>query len=286
MILDGRAISESILESIATTVKQSVAKGITPTLAVILVGNDAGSLSYIKQKQKTGDRVGIRVLFEHLSESISPEVLASTIAHYNADPAVHGVIIQRPVPTSLGEIGDILQSVSHAKDVDGFLPNSPFETPVAKAVLAILNTAHTDLVGQHLIHAEFLPWLQSQKITIIGRGETAGKPIATLLSKYNCATSIVHSQSTDPKTQMKQASIVISCVGKPNTITKSCISRGVLLISVGLSRDSAGKLHGDYETEEIGDIASFYTPTPGGVGPVNVACLMQNVIDATILQIP
>ncbi len=284
MILDGKLIAERILDSIARSVTSLRDKGITPTLSVILVGDDPGSLSYIKQKQKTADKVGIRVIFEHFSDTIAPDILASAIAHYNADDEVHGLIIQRPVPTYIGDTGDILQTVIPAKDVDGFHPQSPFQVPVAKAVLTLLSSAHSTLLSQGLVHGEFLPWLQAQNISVVGRGETAGKPIANVLMTYKCSPTVIHSRTEHPQQILKQSDIIISCVGKREVVKKSYISNGAILISVGIWRDADGKLHGDYESDDIEQVVAFYTPTPGGVGPVNVACLMQNVLEACILQ--
>lgn len=281
MILDGKRIAESLLQHVSETISSA---SIQPTLAVILVGDDPGSLSYIKQKQKAGERVGIQVIFEHFSDSISPDVLASAIAHYNADSSVHGLIIQRPVPSFIGDTGNILDTVSIQKDVDGFLPNSPFQVPVARAVSTILEHAHRMLQQQGLIQKPFLEWLRQEQIAVIGRGETAGKPIAALLSTMECATTVITSHTVHPESILKQSGIIVSCVGKKEVIKKSYLQKGSILISVGLWRDSEGKLHGDYETEDIEQTASFYTPTPGGVGPVNVASLMQNVVDACILQ--
>lgn len=285
MILDGKLIAETLLQKIAAQIGILISQGITPTLAVILVGDDPGSLSYIKQKQKAGERVGIRVVFEHFTDAISPEILESAIAHYNADASVHGLIVQRPVPSFIGSTGNILDSVSIAKDVDGFLPNSPYQVPVARGVMTLLEHAHTSLHDQGLIQDTFLDWIRKERIAVIGRGETAGRPIAALLTKMECATSVITSATIHPESILKQSGIIISCVGKKEVIKKSYISNGTILISVGLWRDSAGKLHGDYESDDIQHIASFYTPTPGGVGPVNVASLMQNVVDACILQV-
>lgn len=284
MLLDGKMVADGILQSITHTVSTLQSKGIIPTLGVILVGDDPGSLSYIKQKQKMAERVGIRVIFEHFPDTISPEVLASAIAHYNADPDVHGLIIQRPVPTFIGDTGDILQTVIPSKDVDGFHPQSPFQVPVAKAVVTLLSTAHASLTAEGLIHLDFIPWLQSQSIAVVGRGETAGKPIADLLTTYTCTPTVIHSRTDHPENILKQSSVIISCVGRREVLKKSYISQGAILISVGLWRDTDGKLHGDYERADIEQLAAFYTPTPGGVGPVNVACLMQNVLEACILQ--
>ena len=283
MKIDGKALADKLLTNLTDTVTTLKKADITPTLAVILVGNDPGSLSYIRQKQKAAERIGAKLTFEQLPETISVETLRSAIAHYNNDPSVHGLIIQRPVP--IAGIEKILDTVAPGKDVDGFIPHSPFEVPVAIAVERMLEYVHEKLVEQQLVHDNLSEWLKVQQIAILGRGETAGKPIANALRKYDCATSIIHSQTEEPKQILKKATVIVSCVGKEHIIKKHDITRGVILISVGFSKESDGKPHGDYEEEEIEKVASFYTPTPGGVGPLNVACLMQNLVDATVLSI-
>ncbi len=283
MIIDGKAIADTILQNLTDSVSKLKSDGITPTLAVILVGDDPGSLSYIKQKQKAAERIGASLIFEHLPKKTSKETLSSAIAHYNNDPAIHGLIVQRPVP--IANIDDTINSVSPAKDIDGFVPHSPFEVPVARAVMTILADVHKQLSTAGLVKKTFTEWLATQSIAVIGRGETAGKPITDTLLARGCAVSVVHSQTPDPGSVLKNATVIISCVGLPEILTKQMITPGVILISVGLYRDKEGKLHGDYESEEIQTIASFYTPTPGGVGPVNVACLMQNLVDACIMNV-
>lgn len=308
MRLDGKLIADSILARLKTDVSNVTRRGIRPTLAVILVGDNPASLSYIKQKQKAAEKIGATVVFEHLPQSTTKEHLASTIARYNNVDAIHGLIVQHPVP--IPNVQEILQTVAPKKDVDGFLPNSPFRVPVARAVITILEQIHHDLQDKNLIRDGFVDWLTCQSIAIIGRGETAGKPIARALSQgcfamtseasqqqpeivrrfpkrldnQGCATSVIHSQTPHPVAILKRADIIISCVGKKGIIAKRTVKPGAILISVGLWRDHQGKLRGDYEEDAIKDIASFYTPTPGGVGPVNVASLMQNLIEAVELQ--
>jgi methylenetetrahydrofolate dehydrogenase (NADP+)/methenyltetrahydrofolate cyclohydrolase len=225
------------------------------------------------------------MILRHYPDTVSPKTLEKTIDHYNKDKKVHGLIVQRPIPTFVGVVGDILNSVSLAKDVDGFIPHSPFEVPVAVAIIKILEHIHKQLKTANLIQMNFKPWLNSQKIAVVGRGSTAGTPIASTLSRYNCTTSIIHTKTSHPASILKTATVIISCVGKEHIIKRNNISRGVILISVGLSRGRDGKLHGDYNDETIKPIASFYTPTPGGVGPVNIACLMSNLVDATLMTI-
>ncbi len=283
MRIDGKALSETILTKLSDVVSKLTKAGVNPTMAVILVGDDAGSLSYIRQKQKAATRIGANVIFDQMEKSTTPEILASAIAHYNNDPSVHGLIVQRPVP--LPGVGDILNSVTAGKDVDGFIPNSPFEVPVARAVFTILEQIHSELTNAQLIHLPYLSWLNSQKVAIIGRGETAGEPIAHAFQKYDCATSIIHSTTKNRDRILKQASLIVSCVGKEHLLTKNDIKPGTMLISVGFAKGADGKLHGDYDETDIADTAAFYTPTPGGVGPINVACLMQNLVDACIMNV-
>lgn len=282
MRIDGKAIADSILTDLTSQTTKLKGKGIVPTLAVILVGDNPGSLSYIKQKTKAAESVGATFLFEHLPTTTPAETLASAIAHFNNNGMIHGLIVQRPVPTPGAE--EILGTVNPAKDIDGFIENSPFQVPVARAVVTILTHIHAQLTNQKLVRDEFLAWLAKQSIAVIGRGETAGQPIAQLLTTYGASVSVIHSQTNNPQPILKTSSIIISCVGKNRVVTKKFLQRGTILISVGLFRGKDGKLHGDYDEEEIAKIASFYTPTPGGVGPVNVASLMQNLLEATSFQ--
>lgn len=282
MRIDGRAIADQILDTLRAKVSTIKKRGVTPTLAVILVGNDAGSISYIKQKEKAAQGIGAKLLLEQLPETTSLEILDSTIARYNHDPSVHGLIVQRPVPLTGAQ--KILEKVSSIKDIDGFIQNSPFQVPVARAVLTILTAIHHHLKEKKLITKDFLPWLRSENVAIVGRGETAGRPIAQLFETYQCTPFVIHSKTPQPADILKRATILISCVGKSRVITKSNITGGAIVIAVGLFRGVDGKLHGDYEEDEIKDLASFYTPTPGGVGPVNVAALMQNLVDACMLR--
>lgn len=284
MKIDGKAIAESILTSLSFEVNKLSDYGIIPTLGVILVGDDPGSISYINQKRKAAERIGARLLLEELPGDAPVDAIASAIARYNSNASVHGLIIQRPIARARHDADAVLTDVLPQKDVDGFIPNSPFQVPVAKAVFTILENVHKDLRKTGLIPVDFLPWIKSQPIAVIGRGETAGKPISEMLSKHTQSLTIIHSQTQNPQAILKEAHIIISCVGKKRVLTKSSITPGSILISVGIHRDQEGKLAGDYEEHDIEGTAGFYTPTPGGVGPVNVACLMQNLLNACILQ--
>jgi methylenetetrahydrofolate dehydrogenase (NADP+)/methenyltetrahydrofolate cyclohydrolase len=281
MVVSGKAIADSILANLISKVSILRARGITPTLAVILIGDNAASLSYIRQKQKACEKIGAKLTLAQLPKRTPRATLASAIAHYNNDASVHGLIVQRPVSIPAAE--KILANIEPAKDVDGFIPHSPFEVPVARATITILEDIHRELRHAELVNIRFKPWFHHQSIAVIGRGETAGKPIASLLENYGASIRVIHSKTKHPEKILKNATVIVSCVGKRRIITDKNITTGVILISVGLSRDSEGKLHGDYEEKEIAPAASFYTPTPGGVGPVNVACLMQNLVEGATL---
>lgn len=262
MKIDGKALADAIFTDLTRQVAILKQKNITPTLVVILVGDNPESLSYIRQKQIATEKIGCRFIFEHLPKAALSKEVAARVAMYNKDPSVHGLIVQRPLPPHIDI--SIHRYVKPEKDVDGFGENSPFDVPIAMAVFTMLK--HTGIT------------IKNKNIVIVGRGETAGKPIAMAFKKLQCATSIITSKTSSPFEIMRTADILISCVGKRKIVSADAIKPGVILISVGITRGEDGKLYGDYEEEEIKNIASFYTPTPGGVGPLNIASLMQNLV--------
>ncbi len=282
MIIDGRATSAKLLATLAEKVTAAKTRGIVPCMAVILVGDDPASLAYIKQKQKAADTIGASVIFDHQSSTISKDALANLIKKYNNDPQVHGLIVQRPIPTQIGDVSKLLDCISPAKDIDGFLPNTSYIVPVSSAVGECLKEIYRTETKEPLASNEssYLSWIREKNVVVIGRGTTAGGPIYRYFQSLNCATSQISSQTPDPELVMKQADVIVSCVGKPHIVTAQNSKAGAILISVGIWRDDAGKLHGDYEVSEIEHHVSWYTPTPGGVGPINVACLMQNLLKA------
>lgn len=283
MKIDGRAVAREMLEELKIEVSKLKKRGIVPTLAVILVGDNPASLSYIKQKKKMGEEMGANVIISHQQAASGNQQLKKLIQECNASPKVHGIIIQRPVPTAAGIDPATLLTVLPKKDVDGLVPGTKFEVPVVLAAMEILRFVFSQ-VDKGAEFDQFDSWLKGQSIVVVGRGETAGKPVASYFKKLKCTTSVIHSQTPNPKKILKQADIIISCSGKPGIVTRKTIKPGVILVGVGIRRDVDG-LKGDYNEEEIQDVASYYTPTPGGVGPVNVAGLMQNLVRAAILTL-
>lgn len=261
MIINGRKIAKEVLDELKLRIQNLQ---ITPTLAIILVGDNPQSVAYIEQKELKATRIGAKVVIKKLDEKISENELLSLINDLNNDSSIHGIIVQRPVPNISSEKLD--NAVTVQKDVDGFNSSSNFEPPIAKAIIKILKSVDKNFA--------------SKKIVIIGRGETGGKPIIKTFEKMGIDFSVVDSKTENPQLVIKSADIIISAVGKPNVLNSNNIKKGAILLSVGLHKAPDGKLHGDYDEKEIEQIVSYYTPTPGGVGPVNVACLLENLVEA------
>jgi methylenetetrahydrofolate dehydrogenase (NADP+)/methenyltetrahydrofolate cyclohydrolase len=284
MRIDGKLIADRLLTELTHEALTLTQQGSIPTLAVILIGDNPASIAYITQKRKAAERIGARLILEQQPPSLTSGGLYNLINRFNKDKSVHGLIVQRPIPSEVGGVDDVLKKIRNEKDVDGFLPDSPYEVPVALAVGEILHTIAPKNTDHSTPDTALWEWLRTQKITIIGRGETAGEPIRRYFEKHDCTTSIIHSQTPDPNQVLASSDIIISCVGKQAVVSASAVRKGAILISVGIWRDTEGKLRGDYDEADIADVASHYTPTPGGVGPVNVACLMKNCIKACKIQ--
>ncbi len=275
MKIDGKAIAQELLDDLQKRVILLKEKNCIPHLAIILVGNDPASEAYVAQKQKKAEQIGMQATVIPLLATVSHEELLSEITTLNKNSFIHGVIVQRPLPKQI-DGKEIDMAIDPKKDVDGFHKNSPFAMPLAEAVVKILQVAKTKAEDT----SDFSTWLQKKRIVVVGKGETGGGPIITLLTKLGNKPEVIDSKTKNPNEQTKKANIIISAVGKTDVVKAENIENGVILVSVGLHREVDGKLHGDYEEEKIKNIASFFTPTPGGVGPVNVAMLLENVISA------
>lgn len=275
MKIDGREIANEILGELKTRVQRLKEREITPHLAIILVGDSPESKSYVEQKELKGNNIGIKISVKNLPSGTSQQDILKTIEQLNNDNNVHGIIVQRPVKNVASDI--LNKAVSPDKDVDGFNPNSPYNPPIAEATLRLLEQIYD---SNKIVDQEFTDWLNSHNTVILGKGETGGYPIIKTFEKMSISFSVIDSKTENRENLIKNADIIISAVGKPYTLTPKKIKRGVVLVGVGLSKEN-GKLKGDYSGKEVKEIASFYTPTPGGVGPVNVAMLLKNLIEAT-----
>lgn len=269
MKFDGRAFAQEIYDQLGVDISNLKDQGITPRLVVILVGQNPSSLSYIKQKVKWGASIGAEIVVNEFPNSIDQQTVLETIQELNNDSTTHGIIVQLPLPPHLDE-KLLTQAVAREKDIDGFHIDSPYAVPVAQAVLSILEKIHP---------SDFMSWLGKQNIVVLGKGKTAGHPIIELLRKKGLSPIVIDHATPNPEQVTQEADIVISCVGKV-VLRKEIMKKDAILIGVGLHVKDDGKLQGDFIEEDIEEQASVYTPTPGGVGPVNVACLMQNLTAA------
>jgi len=277
MKIDGSQIVSGLKKELAQKVVFLRRRNITPHLAVILIDNDPSSLAYIRQKEKMASELGVKFSNYQIAGSLnSKKELINLIHKLNKDKTVHGIIIQRPVPIDISR-RELNKLVIPKKDIDGFHPKSPFTPPVAKALLVILEWVFKS--KRAIYKKTFLSWLKKQKILIIGRGETGGKPIAKTFKKMGIPYSVAHSQTKNLNELCLKADIIISCVGKPNIVRHNMVANKTTVIGVGLHLEK-GKLQPDYNQKKIGEKAEYYTPVPKGVGPVNVACLFENLLKA------
>lgn len=280
MKIGGKEIASQIFEETAKSVGKLKEKDIVPHLAIILVGNDPASETYVRQKKLKGEAIGARVTVLNYESGIRNLELIKTIEQLNNDNNIHGIIIQRPLPQHIDPML-INQSVDPQKDVDAFQSSSPFKMPLAAAVLIILEHIYNSINKND---QKFIDWLRIKNIIVMGKGQTGGRPTIESLKQLGVEPLIIDSKTQNSEYLIKQADIIICAVGKPRIIQPQMLKHGVILIAVGMFKGTDGKLHGDYEEEGIKDIASFYTPIPGGVGPINVAFLLTNLIQACELQ--
>lgn len=279
MRIDGREIARKIFENLKERVEKLKKRKKLPHLAMILVGDDPASKSYIRQKDLWAKDLGIKTTILNLPQNIKEGELLKVIKQLNNDNDIHGIVVQQPLPKNINPV-HITKAIEPKKDVDAFHPKTFYSMPLGNAVEKIIRSTHSSTPRVEA-QKKFSDWLKTKKIVVIGKGETGGGPVIEKLKNLGVKPLIVDSKTKNPQNLTKKADIIISAVGKPNVIKKRMIKKDVILISVGLHHGNDGRLHGDYEEEEIKDIASFYTPSPGGVGPVNVAMLLDNVVKAS-----
>lgn len=285
-IIDGKAIAQSVREDVAKKVSELKSKGINPCLAVILVGENPASVSYVTGKQKALQEAGMVDRSVHLPESTSEEELLKLIEELNNDSSVNGILVQLPLPKHINE-DRVIMAINPEKDVDGFHPvnvgnlmigRKAFLPCTPHGVVVLLEKMNIETSGKHCV--------------IIGRSNIVGKPLSILMSskKVNSTVTICHTGTKDVASIVKQADIIVAAAGHPMTVTKDMVKPGAVVIDVGVNRipDSSKKsgfrLVGDVEYEGISQVASYITPVPGGVGPMTIAMLMVNTLEAALNQ--
>ena len=269
MRIDGKQIAQNILDNLKKQTEELKKRNVVPHLAIILVGTDSASIAYVNQKEIKAKSIKTKITIKRLSTETSTLELLNIVRALNDDKKIHGIIVQQPLPPQIN-LKKIINAIDPKKDVDGYHPNSYFQMPITMAVLKILEETCNCL--------NLDGWLKSKKIVIIGKGETGGKPLIQMFEKMKIKPIVIDSKTKNPENLTKTADILISAVGKPNIVRGDMLKKGVVLIGLGIHRGRDGKPYGDYKEDDVKNLASFYTPVPGGIGPINVAILLQNLI--------
>lgn len=274
-LIDGKQISTQVKDEC----KERVAKeGLDVTLAVIQVGNDPASTVYVGNKKKACEYIGIHSLSYELPEETTEKELLDLVEKLNKDDNVHGILVQLPLPKHINE-DKVIETISPKKDVDGFHPQSVgalsigqpgFVSCTPAGVIQLLKRSNIDIEGKECV--------------IVGRSNIVGKPMALLMLRENATVTICHSRTKDLKEVTKRADILIVAIGKPKFITADYVKEGAVVIDVGIHRDENNKLCGDVDFANVEPIASAITPVPGGVGPMTIAMLMNNCVEAKGIQ--
>jgi methylenetetrahydrofolate dehydrogenase (NADP+)/methenyltetrahydrofolate cyclohydrolase len=280
-IIDGKAIAAELRSKVAGEVKRlSAGHGLTPGLAVVLAGNNPASESYVGSKAKVTVETGMRSFDHRLPGSVSETELLALIKRLNADPAVHGILVQLPLPKQI-DAQKVLDSVDPAKDVDGFHPLNAGRLASGLPALVPCTPLGCVMLAK-IVH----PSLAGMDAVVIGRSNIVGKPVAQLLLAENATVTIAHSKTRDLPAVCRRADLLVAAIGRPEMVRGDWIKPGATVIDVGINRvpgaGAAGKskLVGDVNFAEVSQIAGALTPVPGGVGPMTIACLMVNTVRA------
>ena len=279
-LINGNELSKTIRAGIAQSVKALGASGVTPGLAVILVGENPASQVYVRNKVKACEEVGFLSSLDTYPATISEQELLGHIKALNKNPKIHGILVQLPLPPHI-DSSLVLETIDPSKDVDGFhissagalvkgLPGFWPCTPFG--CMKMLESINYDLKGKHAV--------------VIGRSHIVGKPMALMLLDKNATVTICHSSTVNLKSITLQADVIVAAVGKRNVLTGDMVKPGAVVIDVGMNRDEQGKLCGDVDFEGVSSVASYITPVPGGVGPMTITMLLQNTLVAAQKQRP
>lgn len=276
--IDGKLISRQIKDELRIKVEKLLAQGKEICLAVIQVGNDPASTVYVGNKKKACEYIGIKSLSYELPEETTEEELLSVIERLNQDDAVHGILVQLPVPAHINE-ERIINAISPKKDVDGFHPASVgalsigqkgFVSCTPAGIIQLLKRSGIEIAGRECV--------------VVGRSNIVGKPMAMLLLRENGTVTVCHSKTNNLKEVCKRADILVVAVGRPKMIDASYVKEGAVVIDVGIHRDENNKLCGDVDYASVEPVAGAITPVPGGVGPMTIAMLMHNCVEAGLAE--
>ncbi|WP_382158461.1 bifunctional methylenetetrahydrofolate dehydrogenase/methenyltetrahydrofolate cyclohydrolase FolD [Hydrogenophaga sp. ANAO-22] len=273
-LIDGNALSRQLRADVSARVTALKAKGITPGLAVILVGENPASQVYVRNKVKACEDTGMHSVLERWPATLSEAELLARVDALNHDATVHGILVQLPLPAHI-DAQKVIEAISPAKDVDGFhiasagalMTGMPGFWPCTPyGCMKMLESIGCELKGKHAV--------------VIGRSNIVGKPMALMLLQQNATVTICHSGTKDLKALTQQADVIVAAVGKRNVLTADMVKPGAVVLDVGMNRNDEGKLCGDVDFDGVKEVASWITPVPGGVGPMTITMLMVNTLES------
>jgi methylenetetrahydrofolate dehydrogenase (NADP+) / methenyltetrahydrofolate cyclohydrolase len=287
-IIDGKSAAARLRARITDeSVKLKARHGIAPRLAVVLVGRDPASAIYVGAKNHAAREVGFEVLDLRHPESFSERELLDEVANLNADPMVHGILVQMPLPPAISPMR-IIAAIDPLKDIDGLTPVNIGRLSTGESNARRGLVACTPLGAMMLLHEALPDGLSGKEAMVAGRSNQVGKPMAQLLLQENCTVTVAHSKTRDLPTLCRRADIVVAAIGKPEMLRGNWIKPGAAVIDVGVNRKTLPggktKIVGDVAFAEAAEVAGALTPVPGGVGPMTIACLMRNTLIAAHLQ--
>lgn len=278
VLIDGKAIGAKIREEIKRDVERLIERGCRPGLAVVLVGEDQASRTYVKNKEKSSTAVGMKSELVELPIHVSQKDLLETVERLNNDPTIHGILVQLPLPPHIDE-SKVIRAISPKKDVDGFHPENVGKMIIGQTsyvsctpagILELLKHTGTEISGKHAV--------------IVGRSNIVGKPMGQLLLQKDATVTYCHSKTENLMAFTRQADILIVAIGHAKYITADHIKEGATVIDVGMNRDENGKLCGDVDFDSVNEKAGALTPVPGGVGPMTVTMLLKNTLQSAQLM--
>ncbi len=273
-LIDGKKLASEIRADLKSKCDELKQKGINPKFAVIMVGNNKASQIYVRNKSRAAEQVGIEFEEYLLDENIKQDELIKQIKKLNEDKTIHGILLQSPIPEHL-DINEAFRTIAPEKDVDGFNPvnvgklclnQDTFVSCTPYGIMKMLEAYNIDLAGKNVV--------------ILGRSNIVGKPLIQCCLNKNATITVCHSKTKDIKKYTKDADVIMVAIGKAKFLTEDMIKDGAVVIDVGINRNDDGKITGDVDFENVSKKASYITPVPGGVGPMTIAMLMNNVIKA------
>ncbi|QIL43814.1 bifunctional methylenetetrahydrofolate dehydrogenase/methenyltetrahydrofolate cyclohydrolase FolD [Acidovorax sp. HDW3] len=273
--IDGNALSRQLRTEVAQRTATLKARGITPGLAVVLVGDNPASQVYVRNKVKACEDVGFHSVLEKYDASMTEQELLARVEALNNDPSIHGILVQLPLPKHIDD-HKVIEAISPAKDVDGFHVASAGALMVGEVGFK----ACTPYGCMKMLESIGMKDLKGKHAVVIGRSNIVGKPMAMMLLAANATVTVCHSGTADLAAMTRQADVVVAAVGKRNVLTADMVKPGAVVIDVGMNRNDEGKLCGDVDFDGVAQVASHITPVPGGVGPMTITMLLVNTLEA------